>query len=334
MKRLREHLDNIIDPSLKQTLKQTNGIKHLGYDSEKDTITLVVAMGKAGGENEKLLRQAIARLVKIDFKHRGLKLELEEHKIINSITHSKTVFIGIASGKGGVGKSTVASNIAYRLMKKGYHVGVMDADIYGSSIPTLLEIPHQNPRYTEDKKIIPLIKDNLEVISTEFFTTPSQPVIWRGAMLNSMLSHFFYDVKWNPKTDFMIIDMPPGTGDISLNIHSFVPQTLMIIITTPHQSASHVAIKAGFASKKMNHDLLGVIENMSYYINPISKEPDHIFGTGGGEMVAEALETELITKIPIAQPKYHLNIYELDEQNGLIYDYIADYIILNTINKD
>ena len=333
IEQIRTALEQIIDPSLKQTLKDTGGIKHIGYDNEKDVVVLIIAMGRKGGENEKKLRKEIAKLIKIDLQHRGLKLEIEEHRVVNSITHSKTVFIGIASGKGGVGKSTVTANIAYRLMKKGYNVGVMDADIYGSSIPQLLEIPHQNPKASEDKKILPLAKDNMEVISTEFFTNPNQPVIWRGAMLNSMLSYFFYEVKWNKKTDFMLIDMPPGTGDIALNIHSFAPQTQMIIVTTPHPSAANVAIKAGVAAQQMKHDLLGVIENMSYYQNPATQQPEYLFGKGGGEMVANSLQTELIASIPINQPLHHTALYDLDEEIGRIYDMIADYIIIKTLSE-
>lgn len=146
-------------------------------------------------------------------------------------------------------------------------------------------------------------------------------------MLNSMLSHFFYDIKWHDDTKFVIIDFPPGTGDVSLDIKNIVPQAKMLLVTTPHPSASHVAVKAGFALKTLGHELLGVIENMSYFINPLNQEKEYIFGTGGGEKVAEDLDTELIAKIPIAQPKYHQDIFEIDEENGKIFDMIADFII-------
>ena len=128
----------------------------------------------------------------------GLKLEIEEHRVVNSITHSKTVFIGIASGKGGVGKSTVTANIAYRLMKKGYNVGVMDADIYGSSIPQLLEIRIKTPKPRKIKNPSACQRQYGSYFH-RIFTNPNQPVIWRGAMLNSMLSYFFYEVKWNKR---------------------------------------------------------------------------------------------------------------------------------------
>ena len=153
-------------------------------------------------------------------------------------------------------------------------------------------------------------------------------------MLNSMLNHFFYDVKWRPDTKFIIIDFPPGTGDITLDIKNIVPQAKMILVTTPHPSASHVAVKAGHACRSLNHELLGVVENMSYYINPVNNQKDFIFGEGGGQEVARQLDTELIAQLPISRPKRHKDIFDIDELNGQIYDEIADFVILNSnLNK-
>lgn len=330
---LRSLLENLIDPSLGKTLKETDGIKHLGYDDKKDVIVLIVAMGKLGDIEEKSLRRRIARLVKIDCGYTGLRLQMEEIKVLNSIARSKIKFIGIISGKGGVGKSTVTGNIANRLAKKGHHVGVIDADIYGSSMPTVLNFEHKNPHYDDEGKIIPLKKDNIELISTEFFTSPSEPVIWRGAMLNSMISHFFYDVKWHDKTEYVIIDFPPGTGDITMDIKNIVPQTKMLLVTTPHPSACHVAVKSGHAATKLGHEIIGIIENMSYYVNPINNQREYIFGQGGGRKIAEQLNTELIAQIPIGQSKSNTDLFEITETQGKIYDEIADFIILNTMDK-
>ena len=324
---IKEHLEKVVDPTLKKTLKDTEGIKHLNYDDETGIVTAIIAIGKLGTEEEKSFRREIARIVKLDLGCNGIKLEVEEHKVYNGITRRPITFIGIASGKGGVGKSTVTANLAYRFMKKGYKVGVIDADIYGSSIPTLLEMEHEAPRMNNSKKILPIKKGDIEVISTEFFTKPGQAVIWRGGMLNSMLNHFFYDVAWDDKMQVMLIDLPPGTGDVALDVKNAVPQASMIIVTTPHPSASHVAVKAGYASKSMNHDIIGVIENMSHYINPVNKEKEFIFGSGGGLTTAVNLETELLAQIPINQPKYHQSLYEIDEEIGQIYDDLADDLI-------
>lgn len=332
MDELKLQLEQITDLSVGKTLKETYGIKHIGYDNENDVVTLIVSMGKLGGDNEKALRRQLARVVKIDAGFKGLRLQLEESKIYSSITKKDIKFIGIISGKGGVGKSSVAANIAYRLTKKGIKVGMIDADIYGSSLPTILEIPHQNPEYTEDNKIIPIEKNGIELISTEFFTDPGQPVIWRGSMLNSMLSHFFYDIKWNDDTEYVIIDFPPGTGDIVLDVKNIVPQTKMIIVTTPNASASHVAVKAGFAVQTLGHEIIGVIENMSHYINPVNKEKEYIFGRCGGDKVAKSLNTELIAELPINRPKFNQDLYEIEEENGKIYDDIAEFIIFKSNN--
>lgn len=325
---LRKLLDQIVDPSNEQTLKENNAIKHIAYNDETGIITMIATINKLSPDHEKTLRRKIAEAVKVKGGYKGLRLELEEARVASSIVKKNKNFIGIISGKGGVGKSSVAANIAYRMMKRGMKVGIIDADIYGSSLPTILGVPHQNPHYDENKKIVPIKAGTMEIISTEFFTNPSQPVLWRGGMLNSMLNHFFYDVKWADDTDFIIIDFPPGTGDITLDIKSIVPESKMILVTTPHPSASHVSVKAGHAAKTLGHEILGVIENMSYYENPINHEPDYIFGTGGGEAVAKALETDLIAKLPIARPNNGSDLFEIEEPNGRRYDDIVDFILM------
>lgn len=330
LEELRLLLEEIVDPTINMTLKESEGIKHLGYDEDKDLITLIVGIGELGGKNETILRRNVAKVVKIDAKFKGLRLQIEESKVYNSITRSKVKFIGIISGKGGVGKSNIACNIAYRLHKKGFKVGIIDADIYGSSVPSILDIEHKHPSYTPDNKIIPLVKDGIEVISTEFFTDVSQPVIWRGGMLNSMLSHFFYDTSWQPNIDYVIIDFPPGTGDVTLDVKNIVPQAKMLLVTTPNIEASGVAVKAGLAMKNLNHEVLGVIENMSYYINPVNNEKEYIFGKGGGNLLTEKLGCELIAQLEISRPIHHHDLYELDENNGRLFDFICDYIVFKT----
>ncbi|MCI6013668.1 MAG: Mrp/NBP35 family ATP-binding protein [Coprobacillus sp.] len=253
----------------------------------------------------------------------GIKITFEEKRIIESIVKSNVKFILIESGKGGVGKSTVSANIAYALRRMGKKVGIIDADIYGSSIPQILEMKHAYPKADENGKIVPLEAYGMEVISTEFFAEEGKPVIWRGAMLNSMIQNFFYEVVWNRDIEYMIVDCPPGTGDIALDLRNIVPTAKAIIVTTPHPSASHVAIKAGYTSMQLKHQIIGVIENMSYFVNPVNGEKENIFGQGGGELVAEKLNSELLCKLPIEQPKHHLSLFESDEESGQIYDNLA-----------
>lgn len=331
---LRKLLDNIVDPSNNLTLKENKAIKHIAYNDEDDLITLIVTIQNADKVYEKLLKREIAKTVKITGGYKGLRLELEEAKIKKELNPSnkKIKYIGIISGKGGVGKSSVAANIAYRMVKRNFKVGLIDADIYGSSLPTILGFEHQRPMGDENQKILPIKAGNLELISTEFFTEPSQPVIWRGGMLNSMLNHFFNDVKWADDTDFIIVDYPPGTGDITLDVKNFVPECKMILVTTPHSSASHVAVKAGIAARKLEHQILGVVENMSYYINPVNNEKEFIFGEGGGKIVADELESPLIAQIPINRPKNGSDLFEIEEANGKVYDDILDFILLNINN--
>lgn len=327
MDELKIKLGEILDPTIGMTLGEAEGVKHLGYDDEKDTVTAIISIGKLGGEDEKTVRRNVARVIKIDCGFSGLRLQMEESKVYNSITRKNVKFIGIISGKGGVGKSSIAANIAYRMAKKGLKVGLIDADIYGSSIPTVLNITHQKPSYTTDRKIMPIMKDGIQTISTEFFTEPGQPVIWRGGMLNSFISHFFYDMNWDEGTEYVIIDFPPGTGDVTLDIKNIVPQAKMILVTTPHPSASHVAVKAGHAVKQLGHEVLGVIENLSYFVNPVNGRKEYIFGKDGGSIVADQLGTEVIASLEIAQPKNHTDLFEIDEANGKIYDCICEYIL-------
>lgn len=327
-KDIKSKLEVLIDPATNKTLGETAGIKHVGIDPDKNIVILIIAIGKTGGEEEKVLRREIAKICKIDLGFNGVKIQFEEKRKIESITNRNIKFIIISSGKGGVGKSTVACNIAYALARQKKKVGLIDADIYGSSVPQILEIKHQYPTANAEGKIIPFKAFGIEVMSTEFFAEPGKPVIWRGAMLNSMMNNFFYEVNWSKDLDFMIIDSPPGTGDIALDLRTIVPDAEVIIITTPHIAASHVATKAGVAAKQLKHNILGVIENMAYYINPVNNQKDYIFGTGGGDKVAMELDSEILAKIPINQPKHHSSLYESDEEVGRIYDDLATLLVI------
>lgn len=325
---IRKKIETIIDPATGKTLQETEAIKHIGIDPEKDIVILIVAIGKTGGKEEKEIRRALAKVIKIDLEFTGIKIQIEEKRKLESVVNRDVKFIIISSGKGGVGKSTVAANLAYALARKGKKVGIIDADIYGSSIPKILEMKHEYPKAGPDGKILPLKAFDMEVISTEFFAEEGKPIIWRGAMLGSMMNNFFYEVKWNKDLEYMIIDSPPGTGDIALDLRTTVPTAQAFLVTTPHLAASHVAIKAGYAAQQLNHEIIGIIENMSHYINPVNGQKDFIFGKGGGEEVAKKLNSELICQIPINQPTHHLSLYESDEEIGQIYDDLATLVMI------
>ncbi|MDB5085256.1 MAG: ATP-binding protein, partial [Bacilli bacterium] len=175
--------------------------------------------------------------------------------------NTKTKFLAIASGKGGVGKSTVTANLAAALARLGYRVGVLDADIYGFSIPAIFGLGERKPALVEGL-IMPVQEEGVKIISMGFFVPDNNPVIWRGPMLGKMLRNFFAEVHWGD-LDVMLLDLPPGTGDVAMDVHQMLPKSVEIIITTPHPGAAEVAARAGTMAIKTNHDILGVIENMS-----------------------------------------------------------------------
>lgn len=324
---VKEHVAGLIDPSVEKTFEETGGLRFLDIDEEKNVVNVIIALEKLEDEYKRYVTRSLAKLIKLDLGFTGVKAEFELLKRSESILarERKVKYIGIASGKGGVGKSTVTANLAYALTTLGKKVGIIDADIYGSSIPTILDMEITAPRGTSDEKLLPFNKDGIELISTEFFLAPDKPLMWRGPMLGKMLNHFFYDVVWNDDIEFVLVDLPPGTGDVAMDIQALIPQCKMIIVTTPHKSASHVAVKAGFASEQLKHELLGVVENMSFLKH--AGEELHIFGTGGGDIVAKKLNTEVLASIQIGQPKNHQSIFGPDEEIGIDYLGLANKII-------
>jgi len=322
---VKDYILELMDPSVEKSFRETGGLKHLDIDEEKSVVTVIIGLEKVEDEYKKYVTRALAKLIKLDLGFSGIKSEFELNKKSTSILGREVKYIGIASGKGGVGKSTVTANLAYALTTIGKKVGIIDADIYGSSIPTILEMPIKMPKGTEDEKIIPFNKDGIELISTEFFLTPDKPLMWRGPMLGKMLNHFFYDVVWNDEIEYILVDLPPGTGDVAIDIQTLIPECKMIIVTTPHPSASHVAVKAGFAAEQLKHELLGVVENMSYLKH--AGEELRIFGEGGGKIVADKLRTKVISTIQIGQPKNSVSIFGADEEIGLDYIGLANKII-------
>ena len=221
----------------------------------------------------------------------------------NPLEEVKNIIV-IASGKGGVGKSTVSVNIAGHLSKIGYKVGILDADIYGPSIPTMLNIENeklQTEQIGGDIKLCPIENYNLKILSIGFFIDMSQPVIWRGAMANKAISQMIYDTKWG-ELDFMIVDLPPGTGDIHLSIIELLQVTGAIIVSTPQKIAlidTHKAVSM-FKNENINIPILGIVENMSYFLSDDNKK-HYIFDKDGAEILAEDLEIVFLGKIPLIQ---------------------------------
>ena len=208
--------------------------------------------------------------------------------------------IPIASGKGGVGKSTVSANLALALARSGARVGLMDADVYGPSIPTLLGITTQ-PEVDERNRITPVEHKGLKVISMGFFMKPEEAVVWRGPMLHKTVQQFLGGVEWG-ELDYLLIDLPPGTGDVQLSLCQSISITGAVIVSTPQDVALNVAQKAIVMFKKLNAPILGIIENMSAYVCPHCGKRDEIFGTGGARKTAERLDIPFLGEIPLSTP--------------------------------
>jgi ATP-binding protein involved in chromosome partitioning len=207
--------------------------------------------------------------------------------------------IAIGAGKGGVGKTTVAVNLAIALAKCGGRVGLIDADIYGPNVPIMLGVKTQLT--TDGEKIVPAEKFGLQLISMGFLTSDDAPIIWRGPMLHGALQQFFREVRWRD-LDYMVVDLPPGTGDVALSLSQTIPVAGSVVVTTPQQVSLADSRRAVAMYKKLNIPPLGLIENMSHFVCPECQHEAAIFGHGGGEKMAAELGIPFLGRIPIYQP--------------------------------
>jgi ATP-binding protein involved in chromosome partitioning len=208
---------------------------------------------------------------------------------------SRTRVIGITSGKGGVGKSSVTVNLAIALAQAGYDVGVLDADVYGFSVPAMLGID-ADPA-VRDEKMLPPVAFGVRCMSIGFFIDDDQPVIWRGPMLHKALEQFLVDVDWGDP-DFLLVDMPPGTGDVALSMAQYLPASEVYVVTTPQPAARRVAQRTAYMAKKINLPLRGVVENMSWFTGDDGKRYE-LFGAGGGSQLAGELGVPLLGQVPL-----------------------------------
>jgi ATP-binding protein involved in chromosome partitioning len=202
----------------------------------------------------------------------------------------------VASGKGGVGKSSITANLAVALAQQGFKVGVVDVDVWGFSQPRMLGAAGRPTAF--NGMALPLEAHGVKVISMGFLVPDEQPVIWRGPMLHKIVQQFLADVYWGD-VDFILADLPPGTGDVSISIAQYLPGADLLLVTTPQEAAAKVAARAGRMTEQVNLRMLGVVENMSYFICPSCDERHRIFGEGGGRALAESLGTKLLGEIPL-----------------------------------
>ena len=312
---LLKHLSTIVDPELGVNIVELGMVKDITYKDSAVYIQLALTIAECPMRNQieteinrKLLLMENIDSVKIDVvamnkKDRSAVMEKARKKARDNATETKidpqTRVIAIGSGKGGVGKSTISTNIALGLEKQGYKTGLLDADIWGFSIPRLLGI-QARLEAGEDKKIIPYKRGNLEVVSTGLITEyEDTALMWRGLMFSKALEQFLNDVAWS-KLDYLIIDLPPGTGDIQMALGRLLTQAELIVVTTPQVTAQKVATRVADMAKRSFIPLLGVIENMSYFETNTGKKYE-IFGEGGGEKLAEQFAIPLLMKIPLSE---------------------------------
>lgn len=215
-----------------------------------------------------------------------------KEQLIPSVKH----VIAVSSGKGGVGKSTVAANLSIGLALDGARVGLMDADVYGPNIPMMMGVT--KPPEQHEGKILPAESHGIKIISMGFFVSENTPVVWRGPMIHTAIQQFFRDVIWGD-LDYLLVDLPPGTGDAQLTISQLVPMAGAVIVTTPQEVALHDSRKGLLMFQKVNVPLLGIIENMSYYVCGHCGHRAEIFAYGGGERAAEKLGIPFLGRIPI-----------------------------------
>jgi ATP-binding protein involved in chromosome partitioning len=298
-------LSHVDDPDLHKDLVTLNMIQNIVIDSK--TVRFDVELTTPACPMKDMIRNACVNAVH-HFVDKGLEVMPNMTSKVTSLRLDEKVLpevrniIAVASGKGGVGKSTVAVNLARSLVKSGAKVGLMDADIYGPSIPTMMGLKGQRPG-AEDHKMIPLEKDGIKIISIGFLVDDNQAIVWRGPMASSAIRQFATDVKWG-ELDYLILDLPPGTGDIHLTIAQSFPLSGAIIVTTPQEVALADCKKAlgMFKSPGIQIPVLGVIENMSWFSPPEDSEKKYyLFGKGGGQKFAEEFSIPLLGQIPLVE---------------------------------
>jgi ATP-binding protein involved in chromosome partitioning len=308
-----EALRPVEDPEIHRSIVELDMVRQIAIAGGDVTVTVALTVAGCPLRNEitRRVTDAVASLsgvarvdvdltVMTDEERAALAQRLHggdhgEAARTNPFTDARTRVLAVASGKGGVGKSSVTTNLAVALAQRGRKVAAVDADVWGFSMPRMLGI--DRPPTVIDDVIVPPDANGVTLISMGFFARDDQPVVWRGPMLHKALEQFLTDVHWGDP-DYLVVDMPPGTGDIALSMAQFLPRAEVVVVTTPQPAAQKVAQRAAYMARKVNLQVMGVIENMSWF------RCDHgasyrLFGEGGGRELAEQLEVPLLGQVPL-----------------------------------
>ena len=296
-------LAQVEDPDLKKDLVTLNMIQNLKIGNNQVHFDLILTTPAC--PLKEVLHNACVTAIKTMVDDQ-LDVHITIGSQVTSTRNSEQMsgvknIIGVASGKGGVGKTTVAVNVARALLKQGAKVGVLDADIHGPSVPVILDVEQSQPQMI-DEKMSPIEKDGIKLMSIGFLVPKEQAIVWRGPMLASALKQFANDVSWG-ELDYLVIDLPPGTGDVHLSLIQQIPVTAMLMITSPDVLSIADAGKAinMYQNPQLKQEILGVVENMSYFQPSDSDEKYYLFGKDGGKVLAAQNHLPLLAEIPICE---------------------------------
>ncbi|HEV3055370.1 MAG TPA: Mrp/NBP35 family ATP-binding protein [Solirubrobacteraceae bacterium] len=309
---VREALRSVIDPELRRDIVELEMVRSIDVH-ENGVVDVTVSLTTPGCPIRDHFQNAVNTAIRdldgvvgvnitfdvlSDTEKQALGRKLGRGTLPEGALAQVSNVFCIGSGKGGVGKSSVTANLAAALAAEGKRVGVLDADVWGYSQPRMLGLGAERPTVNAERKLVPLTAaDGIKVMSIGFFVEQDAAVVWRGPMLHKALQQFLEDVDWG-ELDFLLIDLPPGTGDVSMTLAQLLPQAKFLIVTTPQPVAQKVARRSAEMAAKLKLEIAGVIENMSGFVTP-SGERFALFGEGGGQLLAEELEVPLLAKIPL-----------------------------------
>ena len=308
-----EALRSVIDPELRRSIVELDMVRSIEIDpggAVRVTVSLTTpgcpirshfqqAVTEQASQVEGVTSVAVSFDVLSPDEKSALQQKLGRNRLPEGALAQVSNVICVASGKGGVGKSTVTANLAAALTVEGHSAGALDADVWGYSIPRMLGV-HGKPRVSEQRKILPLdAAGGVKVMSIGFFVEEDAAVVWRGPMLHKAIQQFLEDVDWGV-LDYLLIDLPPGTGDVSMTLAQLLPQAKILLVTTPQPAAQRVASRAAEMAAKFDLEILGVVENMSGFTTPDGTRHT-IFGEGGGQLLADEVDVPLLGKIPLQE---------------------------------